>query len=79
MQAIRTTSKNFGYRADAAAGGIWVEHTAGRRIEDCHREAAEALVVKLGWTDEAYGTLVSGCLPDGSYCHVLTGRDGKGR
>lgn len=85
-QAIRTVllgpTANFGDRvkATASAGSVTLEydHTKRRDIEWNHRAAAEALVQKLGWNEKNHGTLVSGCLPDGSYCHVLTGRDGQG-
>jgi len=86
MQAIRTTilsatnTRDTRVKASAGAGAIVLPycHTLKHDLEANHRAAAEALVIKLGWTEPAYGTLVSGCLPDGSYCHVMSGRDGKG-
>ena len=39
-------------------------------VEENHRDAALQLADSLHWRDR--GThLESGCLPDGSYCHVL--------
>jgi hypothetical protein len=84
MQAIHTR-----YLADTRARGARICATTadGRHItgydyafdaETNHRIAAEMLVGRLGWNDAAHGALISGSLPDGSYCHVFTGRDGKG-
>ena len=85
MQAIRTVycgpSNVRGSRitATATAGRITVgyNYALANGLEN-HRAAAEALISKLGWTEPAYGTLVTGCLPDGSYCHTLSGQHGKG-
>lgn len=87
MQAIHTkilgpsTSRARRVKASCAAGSITLDydHSLRHDLEANHRNAALALVEKMGWTDpKAYGVLVSGCLPDGSYCHVSTGRDGIG-
>lgn len=86
MQAIRTVklppTNTLGPRikATAAAGSVTLgyDHSLRHDLEANHRSAAQALVEKMGWRDAAYGRLVSGCLPDGSYCHVMTGRDGMG-
>jgi hypothetical protein len=86
MQAIRTIklaptdTKGARIKATAAAGSVTrsYDHSLRHDLEANHRIAAEALVAKMGWNTDGYGTLVSGCLPDGSYCHVMTGRDGKG-
>lgn len=86
MQAIRTIklapTNTHGARieATAAAGSITLayDHSLRHDLESNHRAAAEAFAIKMNWTGDGYGTLVSGCLPDGSYCHVSTGRDGKG-
>jgi hypothetical protein len=87
MQAIRTVllpatrARPTRVKATAEAGSITLAYygaLTGLGIEAHHRKVAETLVRDLGWIAPSYGTLVSGCLPDGSWCHVLTGRDGKG-
>ncbi len=87
MQAIQTkflsptNTQDRRIKAKCAAASITVEWNDDLRSAELdwnHRRAAERLVAMLRWNEEGYGTLVSGCLPDGSYCHVLTGRDGKG-
>jgi hypothetical protein len=85
MQAVRTVllsatnSRPTRVKATAAAGSttLCYDHVV-HGMEANHRKAAETLIRDLGWIAPSYGTLVSGCLPDGSWCHVLTGRDGKG-
>jgi hypothetical protein len=76
-QAIRTTGSYTYITARCAAKTIKV---INRGVSEAvaHRDAAEYLISLMGWNEPNHGTLVSGCLPDGSYCHVLTGRDGKG-
>jgi hypothetical protein len=86
MQAIRTVklaptnTRGARIKATAAAGSITLpyDHSLRHDLEANHRAAAEALVAKMGWNEPGYGGLVTGCLPDGSYCHALTGRGGKG-
>lgn len=86
MQAIRTVYfgpsnvRGSRIKATAAAGSLTVDYDHALRsgIEANHRVAAEALIAKFGWNVDGYGSLASGCLPDGSWAHVLTGRDGKG-
>lgn len=86
MQAIRTVklpatdTKGARVKATAAAGSVTLpyDHSLRHDLEANHRAAAEAMVAKMSWNADGYGTLVSGCLPDGSYCHVMSGRDGKG-
>jgi hypothetical protein len=86
MQAIRTVilpatnTRGTRVKATAAAGTTTLAYDHALRFdtEANHRKAAETLIRDLGWIAPSYGTLVSGCLPDGSWCHVLTGRDGKG-
>jgi hypothetical protein len=85
MQAIVTKYLPSGHsgarmKASAAAKTILIPYDMSLRHGDGanHRAAAEALVARLGWTTPEYGTLVSGCMPNGDYCHVLTCRDGKG-
>lgn len=80
MQAIRTTSGNGYVTANCQAGSIRIKNdpTLRNNAAANHRKAAEALIAKLGWNEEGYGFLVTGCLPDNSFAHVLTGRDGRG-
>lgn len=86
MQAIRTiklaptNTRGARIKATAAAGSITVayDHSLRRDLEANHRAAAEALARKLDWLADGYGHLVTGCLPDGSYAHTFTGRDGRG-
>lgn len=83
MQAIRTVYfgpsnvRGSRIKATAAAGSLTVAYDYALDVAN-HRVAAEALIAKFGWTGDGYGSLVSGCLSDGSWAHVLTGRDGKG-
>lgn len=84
MQAIQT--KYFGptntrgsrIKASAAAGSRTFPYNHAWNLEKNHYVAAEQLVKDCGWDQDGYGHLVSGCLADGSFVHVLTGRDGKG-
>jgi hypothetical protein len=85
MQAIRTAilpatnTRGRRIKATAQAGSTTLAYNYDLYdYEANHRKAAETLIRDLGWIAPSYGTLVSGCLPDGSWCHVLTGRDGKG-
>lgn len=86
MQAIRTTYHGPGnvrgsrIKATCAAKSIILDydHSLSHGLDNNHRKAAETLIEQLGWNEPGYGLLVSGCLPDGSYCHVLTGRNGIG-
>lgn len=84
MQAIRTTklaptnTRGARMKATAVAGSITVGYDQQLNWDDNHRMAAAAFIAKMGWDEPGYGQLVSGCLSDGSYCHVMTGRDGKG-
>lgn len=74
MQAIQTIDKptDEGPRilARCAAGKLLVIPGEGR-LEYEHTMAALALVRRLGWDGPEYGRIHSGCLPDGSYAHVL--------
>lgn len=79
MQAIQTKRNGYtGFRATCAAKTIIVGLDDALSHDDQHRKAAEKLVADLGWNGDGYGTLVSGCLKDGTWVHVLTGRDGQG-
>ena len=78
MQAIVTKYHGPGntrgscITARCAAGSIRFGYDHGLDLIDNHRAAAAALAVKLGWTGPAYGSLVAGSLPDGSFAHVST-------
>ncbi len=82
MQAVRT--KYFGpgnvrgarVKATCAARSIAVPWNHALNSEANHRAAAERLITVLGWNrEEYYGRLFSGQLADGSYVHVLSGRE----
>lgn len=84
MQAIQT--KYFGpgnvkgarIVAKCAARHLFVSYDHALNVEGNHIAAAEALRAKLEWVGAGYGDLASGCLEDGSYAHVMLGRDGRG-
>lgn len=57
-------------KADAGSVTISYPHEKGQG-EDAFLEAANALRIKLGWTDPAYGRLVGGQLPDGTWAFVF--------
>lgn len=77
MQAIQTrylsptNSRGARIKATAAAGSITISYPYDLSGQACHRKAAEALTVKLGWIDPHYGGLLGGCLPNGDYCFVF--------
>lgn len=79
MQAVRTVylcptnSRGSRIKATAAAGSVTMGYDHTLNLEDNHKAAASALLHKLGWHLPAYGAVATGCLSDGSYCHVLTG------
>ena len=80
MQAIQT--KYFGpgnvrgsrIVATCAAKRITVGYLHELNVEENHFHAAESLRLVLGWQGDGCGDLISGCLRDGSYVHVMTGR-----
>lgn len=72
MQAIRTTQKYGIFTAECAAGKCNVRHAPGVSTEDMHKRAARVLAYRLAWDTPEYGDIITGCLPDGSYCHVFT-------
>lgn len=69
MQAIQTKyhgptdTKGSKITARAEAGRVTVPYDHALNGQENHREAARALVAKLGWTGSYHG----GALPDGSY------------
>lgn len=79
MQAILTkyigptNTKGSRIKASCAAGSITVDFHSFDAIdnEDRYNQVAAMLASKLGWTGKHYGTLASGCLPNGDYCHVF--------
>ena len=74
MQAIvtkflgATNTRPARIKATAAAGSITIPYEYGLTEDNCHRAAALQLISKLGWQ----GDIVTGGLPDGSYCHVFS-------
>jgi hypothetical protein len=78
MQAILT--KNLGptntkgsrIKATAQAGSIILSWDDTLNSDENHYSAALQYATRMGWLVRA--RLVPGCLPDGSYCHVLTKR-----
>ena len=80
MQAILTrflcptNSRDARISAQCAAGRVVVPYAHELNCEENHRAAAQALQGKLGWSEDHYGKLVTGQLPNGDYCHVFTGR-----
>lgn len=77
MQAIVTKyhgpSNTRGSRITAKcdAGSITIPYPHELSGSACHRKAAEALIAKLGWTDEFYGKIAGGQLPSGEYAWVF--------
>lgn len=71
MQAIQTkyhgptNTKGSKITARAEAGSVSVSYDHALNGQENHREAARALVAKLGWAD--HGQWHGGQLPDGSY------------
>lgn len=80
MQAILTrflcptNTRGARISAQCAAGRVVVHCAHALTGEENHQAAAQALRVKLGWSEDRYGKLVTGQLPNGDYCHVFTGR-----
>lgn len=85
MQAIHTkilpatNTKGTRIKATCQAGSITIGYHSVDEggifsEDDRHRAVARMLQKKLGWTSDVgrYGEIVTGCLPDGTYCHVLT-------
>ena len=80
MQAIRTKYlgptdyRGSRIKASAEAGSVTIgyPHEKGAG-EEAHRVAADALMEKLGWSED-YG-LAGGMLPDGSYAFVLVSKE----
>jgi len=78
MQAIQTkylpATNNLPSRIKAfcQAGSVTISYPHEHDESGAHYAAAQALLVKLGWTGVHYGTLHQGCLPNNAgYCHVL--------
>ncbi|MFH7600605.1 hypothetical protein WDV06_36740 [Streptomyces racemochromogenes] len=78
MQAIvtkylgPTEKRNSVIKATAAAGSTLVNYNHALSLQENHRRAAAILSDKFGWNTGAYGTLVMGGLPNGSFAHVFT-------
>jgi len=82
MQAIQTKylpATNFKpsrIKAWCDAGSIIVTYSHEHDVSGEHYAAAQALVIKLGWTGPHYGVLKQGSLPNnGGYCHVMVKTD----
>ena len=77
MQAIQTkflpctNTKGSRIKAFCAAGSLTISYPHELSGQACHRKAAEALAVKLGWGDAIYRELLGGCLPNGDYAFVF--------
>jgi len=80
MQAIQTkyiaptNRRGSRIKAWCVAGSKTISYPYGLNTELAHYDAAQQLLVQLGWTGVNYGTLEQGCLPNGDYCHVLVKR-----
>lgn len=77
MQAIltkylsATNTRNARIKAFCQAGSKTIPFP-DLDTDEAHLKAAYALAHDLGWTDEPYGKLAQGGLPDGTgYCHVF--------
>lgn len=82
MQAIQTkylpatNTKPSRIKAWCEAGSIIVSYSHEHDVSGEHYAAAQALVVKLGWTGPYYGELKQGALPNNAgYCHVMVKSD----
>lgn len=77
MQTIQTrylsptNTRGPRIKAWAAAGSITIPYPHKLSGQAVHRAAAESLIIKLDWTDPAYGPLLGGCLPNGDYAFVF--------
>ena len=77
MQAIickyfgPTNVKGSRIKAQCEAGSITIDYPHELSGQAVYRKAAEALVVKLGWTESCYGGLLGGQLPSGDYVFVF--------
>ena len=80
MQAILTrflsptNFRNARIVAICAAKRVTVPYDHALTCEENQRAAAQALRALLGWSEQYYGAMVTGQLPNGDYCHVFTGR-----
>lgn len=80
MQAIQTKyigpseTKGARIKAWCAAGSLTVDFHSIDAHDDQHRyeQVAMMLRAKLGWDKGHHGDIVTGCLPNGDYCHVFT-------
>ena len=83
MQAIQTrylsptNSRDARIKAWAAAGSITIPYPHELSGQACHRAAAEALVVKLGWNAPYYGGLLGGQLKNGDYTFIFNNESSK--
>lgn len=72
-----TDTKGARIKASATCGNATVDFDSGKSVEENHWLAAQKLIVKLGWNDEAYwaSRWVPGGNPDGTG-NVYTCNDG---
>lgn len=82
MQAIQTkyipaTNTKFSrIKAWCEAGSVTIAYPHEHDESGAHYSAAQALIVKLGWTGPHYGELKQGSLPgNAGYCHVMVKTD----
>lgn len=80
MQAILTrylgptNTRGARIKASCAAGSITISYPYDLSGQAVHRKAAEALVSKLGWVEDYYGTLLGGQLDSGDYAFVFNSK-----
>lgn len=86
MQAIickflpATNTKGYRVKAQCAAGSITIDQPSDKDGQQAARVAAEALIQKLGWTDEnGYHDQewLGGCLPSGDYVFICNNQFAK--
>lgn len=78
MQAIQTkylsatNNKPSRIKAWCDAGSVTISYPHEHNESGAHYCAAQALIIKLGWTGPHYGVLHQGALPNQmGYCHVM--------
>ena len=83
MQAIQTrylsptNARGSRIKAWCAAGSVTIPYPHELTGQACHRAAAEALTVKLGWVEPMYAPLLGGALPNGDYAFVFNNEHSK--
>lgn len=86
MQAIlckflpATDTKDYRIKAKCAAGSLTIDQPSDKDGQSAARIAAEALIKKLGWTEQnGYHDdgWLGGCLPSGDYVFVCNSQFAK--